>query len=149
MPRRSTRSSPARVFVPTIAATLLLAACRNDTVTTFDAGCVNEPGCTSAAVLEPTVLDALDDADTRSLASLTPDARLRLHRPLVRLQEVLRQRDLPAGRRALSLLYDAIEAEERRAPESLAELGAIRLSLLPAARALGMPLRELSIVVTP
>ena len=150
MMRRPDNGARAGRLVPAVLTALLgLAACRADSATTYDSSCTDQPGCASASIVEPNVLQALSDAASRILPALAPGAAAELGAPLTRLQAALSRSDMPGGRLALVMTYDAIDRAERTSPVSRPDLAVIRLSLVPAARALGLAIRESSVAATP
>lgn len=130
-----------RALVQGATASLVLTACSgSDTVTGSFDECVNQPGCqTSTATVAPGVINALDDVNSRVVTELDPAARSALKSPLARLETALVQRDIDAGRTALYSALAAITQAERANDASRPDLGVLRLSLVPAARSLGLP----------
>lgn len=128
-----------RSIVCVIAVSLLLSACRADAVTGFDASCTDQPGCdTLSETLSPHVLSALDDAGTRLTSSLSTSLASALVDRLDQLEAALVKREMYAGRIALAATYDVLAHAERNVPDARPDIDAIRLALIPAARALGV-----------
>jgi hypothetical protein len=128
-----------RIAVSVVAASLALASCRADGVTGQAASCTDQPGCdTTTQSVSPHVLAAIDDAGTRLTGALSHASASQLRNTLGQLELALTRNDLQAGRMALASTYDVIGFAERATPEARPDLGAIRLALIPAARALGV-----------
>lgn len=129
-----------RTIAATAIASLVLAACSGDKVTGSFDECVDQPGCqSSTATVAPEVINALDDVNSRVVTELEPAARAALKSPLARLETALVQRDIDGGRTALLSALAAITQAERNNEASRPDLGVLRLSLVPAARSLGLP----------
>ncbi len=102
-------------------------------------GCTDEPGCdTTRDAVSPVVLAALEDAATRLTGSLSDATASAVVSRLDQLSLALAQRDMLSGRLALAAAYDALGYASRTTPDARADIDAIRLALLPAARALGV-----------
>jgi hypothetical protein len=129
----------ARLVTLLFGSTLLLTACQTDGIAGTDPACSDLPGCAPiAATAAPEVLDALADVTARVVASLDQAARAPLDAPLARLQRAVVKRDIADGRFALAAANDVIAQLERADSEARPDLGAIRLSLVPAALSLGL-----------
>jgi hypothetical protein len=133
---------------------LTLGACRSDSIVAPSqpdrpicetSSC--EPGADAPKPNASIVIEPLEDASARILPYLM-DARARadLAPVLNRLRSDLLAGNLQLARIQLAMAYDAVDAAGKRLGSSgdasvvldLAELSAIRLSLVPAASALGV-----------
>lgn len=130
-----------RMIVAAIAASVVFTACQSDSVTGSSyTECAGQPGCQAvAAAVAPEVMQSLDDASSRVISVLQPAARQSIEGHLAKLETALAQRDIEGGRVAFAAAISAIDQAERASRESAADLGAIRLGLVPAARSLGLP----------
>lgn len=139
---RARRSTVAIVVV----ACVMISACSGDTVTGTYTECVDQPGCQPAASTVPVeVMQSLDDAGSRAVGVLPSTQRSGLDATLARLGAALVRRDIAGGRVAFAATIDAITRAERSNPEAIADLGAMRLGLVPAARSLGLPVSDVSL----
>jgi hypothetical protein len=131
-----------------VVALAALAACAGDPapvqpVEPTNPACGAEPGCGADLTLGLTrdVLDAVEDAATRLVASFDePADRAHIGAPLQQLLAALTRRDALGARQALTATHAALDAVERSAPGAAIELSAIRLAMVPVARALVVPI---------
>lgn len=137
---RCSAGTSIRLIATTITVSVVFTACQNDSVTGNYTECAGQPGCqVAAAAVAPEVMQSLDDASSRVISVLQPAARQSIEGHLAKLETALTQRDIEGGRVAFAAVISAIDQAERASRESAADLGAIRLGLVPAARSLGLP----------
>lgn len=137
---RCSAGTSIRLIATTITASVVFTACQSDSVTGSYTECAGQPGCQAvAAAVAPEVMQSLDDASSRVISVLQPAARQSIEGHLAKLETALAQRDIEGGRVAFAAAISAIDQAERASRESAADLGAIRLGLVPAARSLGLP----------
>jgi len=129
-------------------ASTTLAGCRSDSLTSSEPVlCADRPGCVTEATVvtsQSVIISALDDASTR-IAPALMDARTReqIGPALGTLRGDLLAGRFEIGRQSLAVAYAALQTAESRplGAGDIADLAAIRLSLVPAADALGVAAR--------
>ncbi len=152
-PINSARARRSSVLL-TSALLVVLGACRSDSILSPSQpdlpaceGSLCEPSPVAPAPNASIVIEPLEDAASRIVPYLMDDRTRRDVTPVLGLlRSSLLAGNLQSARIQLAMAYDAIDAAGRRLSSSgdasvvldLAELSAIRLSLVPAARAVGV-----------
>ena len=124
-----------------LAAAVGLAGCRADAVSSPNGTCRDAAACAPALrSLEPEVLIALDDIEDRHIPLMAAGTiRTDLQTAAVQLRVALLAADASGARRALATTYEALDQAERAGALDPMEVTSVRLALIPAGAALGLP----------